>query len=101
MKQIPFFFIAVFILGTLSARDNRNRHYITNQAPLVPQKYTALPIGTIRPEGMLLKMLEIQRDGLTGNMDSVYSLVCGPNNGWLGGTGDGWERGPYFLAVTA
>ncbi|MCG8308419.1 MAG: glycoside hydrolase family 127 protein [Cytophagales bacterium] len=97
MKQIPFFFIAVFILGTLSARDNRNRHYITNQAPLVPQKYTALPIGTIRPEGMLLKMLEIQRDGLTGNMDSVYSLVCGPNNGWLGGTGDGWERGPYWL----
>ena len=42
-------------------------------------------------------MLEIQRDGLTGHLDSVYNVVCGDNNGWLGGTGDGWERGPYWL----
>ena len=27
----------------------------------------------------------------------LYKLVCGPNNGWLGGTGDGWERGPYWI----
>ena len=34
---------------------------------------------------------------LTGKLDSIYSLVCGPNNGWLGGMGDGWERGPYWI----
>ncbi len=61
------------------------------------QKYIALPLGAIKPKGTLMKMLEIQRDGLTGNIDSVYSVVCGDNNGWLGGTGDGWERGPYWL----
>jgi hypothetical protein len=43
---------------------------------------------------MLLKMLELQREGLTGHMDDIYSVVCGDSNGWLGGTGDGWERGP-------
>jgi hypothetical protein len=46
---------------------------------------------------MLLKMLELQRDGTSGHLDSIYSLVCGDNNGWLGGTGDGWERGPYWI----
>ncbi|MDA3834335.1 MAG: glycoside hydrolase family 127 protein [Spirochaetales bacterium] len=91
--------LLIFLLLSLVSfsKENRNEHYITNQSPLVAQPYTALPLGTIKPKGMLLEMLEVQRDGLTGNIDSVYSVVCGPNNGWLGGTGDGWERGPYWL----
>jgi uncharacterized protein len=75
----------------------KNTHYITNRKPLLEQPYVALPLGAIKAEGMLLKMLEIQRDGLTGNIDSVYAVVCGDNSGWLGGTGDGWERGPYWV----
>lgn len=80
-----------------TAQEKRNDHYITNREPLIAQPYTALPLGAIKPAGMLLEMLEIQRDGLTGHMDSIYELVCGPTNGWLGGIGDGWERGPYWL----
>ncbi|MBN1338919.1 MAG: glycoside hydrolase family 127 protein [Bacteroidales bacterium] len=76
---------------------SRNAHYITNQEPLITQPYTPLPIGNIKPQGWLLKMLELQRDGLTGHLDSIYSLVCGPTNGWLGGKGDCWERGPYWI----
>ena len=98
MKKL-FFLLTIFVLTGLNSysKENRNSHYITNQAPLVAQPYTALPLGAIKPEGMLLKMLELQRDGLTGNLDQIYEVVCGPNNGWLGGTGDGWERGPYWL----
>lgn len=87
----------LFFITTSFAQENRNAHYITNQEPLTAQPYTALPLGAIKPKGMLLKMLELQRDGLTGQLDSIYSLVVGDNNGWLGGTGDGWERGPYWL----
>jgi DUF1680 family protein len=88
----------IFLLAfNAFAQEKRNTHYITNQSPLVVQPYTALPIGAIKPKGMLLEMLKIQRDGLTGHLDSIYELVCGDNNGWLGGTGDGWERGPYWL----
>ncbi|ULQ54612.1 beta-L-arabinofuranosidase domain-containing protein [Flavihumibacter fluvii] len=74
-----------------------NPYYITNQPPLHPQQYTALPLGSIYPKGWLLEMLELQRNGLTSNLDSVYAEVCGPTNAWLGGNGDAWERGPYWL----
>ncbi|TKG93481.1 hypothetical protein EYV94_17190 [Puteibacter caeruleilacunae] len=96
-KRITLLCMVFLVVGNIMAKEKRNKHYVTNQAPLVVQKYTALPLGTIKAKGMLQRMLETQRDGLTGNIDSVYSVVCGSNNGWLGGTGDGWERGPYWL----
>jgi len=93
-----FIFSAIFFLAFSSfGKGDRNAYYITNQAPLMVQPFTALPLGAIKPKGMLLKMLETQRDGATGHMDSLYSIVCGNNNGWLGGAGDGWERGPYWI----
>ena len=97
LKQIPILFLCLCTIFGTYARDNRNAHYITNQAPLLAQPYTALPLGLMVPKGFLLKQLELQRDGLTGHLDSIYTLVCGDNNGWLGGTGDGWERGPYWI----
>lgn len=30
-------------------------------------------------------------------MDKLYPLVMGERNGWLGGDGDQWERGPYWI----
>lgn len=35
--------------------------------------------------------------GLTGDLDVRYSQVVGPRNGWLGGDGDSWERGLYWV----
>ena len=96
MKAAALLILIAFSFS-VSAKKQGDKHYITNQPPLVAQNYTALPLGSIKAEGFLLKMLETQRDGLTGHLDSIYSLVCGPDNGWLGGTGDGWERGPYWL----
>ncbi len=97
IKKYLILTITMVTVITSFAKERRNSHYITNQAPLIVQPYTALPLGAIKPEGMLRKMVELQRDGLTGHLDSIYSLVCGDNNGWLGGTGDGWERGPYWI----
>jgi len=71
--------------------------YLQNLAPLHPKKYIELPLGTIRPEGWLLHQLELMRDGMTGHLDEWYPSVVGERNGWLGGDGDGWERGVYWL----
>lgn len=74
-----------------------NANYLQNRDPLKAKPYLQLPLGTIKPKGWLLKQLENMRDGMTGNLDEIYSSVVGQRNGWLGGDGDGWERGPYWI----
>jgi uncharacterized protein len=96
MKRITV--IALFSIWFIyAAMAQTNAFYITNQPPLKAEPYVALPLGSIKSQGWLRKMLDIQRDGLTGNLDEVYPEVCGNTNAWLGGTGDAWERGPYWL----
>ncbi|HVU00038.1 MAG TPA: beta-L-arabinofuranosidase domain-containing protein [Acidobacteriaceae bacterium] len=57
---------------------------------------TPLKLGSIRPEGWLREQLLLQANGLGGHLDEVWPDV-GPNSGWIGGTGESWERGPYFV----
>src|SRR6266567_351281 len=66
------------------------------RAPLVSGRFCFLPLGSIRPTGWLRNQLEIQANGLSGHLDETWTDV-GPNSGWLGGKGESWERGPYFL----
>ncbi|MBZ5855616.1 beta-L-arabinofuranosidase domain-containing protein [Flavihumibacter profundi] len=96
-RVIQYLALITICYCSLFSQAQSNPYYITNQAPLQPQAYVALPLGSIQPKGWLLKMLELQRAGLTSNLDSVYKEVCGPANAWLGGNGDAWERGPYWL----
>ncbi len=69
---------------------------IRNTAPLAPSAFYFLPLGSIRPRGWLKEQLRTQANGLSGHLDETWPDV-GPNSGWLGGTGESWERGPYFL----
>ena len=55
-----------------------------------------LPLGAIRARGWVLDQLRLQADGITGQLESIWKDV-GPNSGWLGGDGENWERGPYYL----
>lgn len=77
-----------------------NGFYHTNQAPLVPQHLVKLPVGAVKPGGWLLKSLELQRDGLTGQLGEISAWLTKKNNAWLNkdGKGDwGWEEMPYWL----
>jgi len=67
-----------------------------NRAPLHENALTPLPVGSIRPQGWLRRQLRIQADGLSGHLDEFWPDL-GPDSGWLGGSGESWERGPYYL----
>ena len=69
---------------------------VKNRAPLAANTFDPLPLGAIRPAGWLRAQLQIQANGLGGHLDETWADV-GPNSGWLGGTGESWERGPYFV----
>jgi hypothetical protein len=69
---------------------------VKNSAPLAPNAFYLLPLGSVRPTGWLRDQLQIQAKGLGGHLDETWADV-GSNSGWLGGTGESWERGPYFL----
>ncbi|HTX76461.1 MAG TPA: beta-L-arabinofuranosidase domain-containing protein [Terracidiphilus sp.] len=69
---------------------------VRTRAPLFRGTFTPLPLGSIRPAGWLRAQLQIQANGLSGHLDETWPDV-GPNSGWLGGAGESWERGPYFL----
>ncbi|SKC98421.1 DUF1680 family protein [Chitinophaga ginsengisegetis] len=72
-------------------------HYYGNRAPLHPKPYSMLPLGAITPQGWLRTVLVQQKNGATGELDKLYPLVMNQRNGWLGGDGDQWERGPYWI----
>ena len=84
--------IILFSLVQAAAQD-----YISNRAPLLESRYMELPLGAIKPEGWLKLQMLSQVTGLTGHLDEVYPNVVGARNAWLGGDGDAWERGPYWI----
>jgi len=69
---------------------------VQNRAPLPGNAFYILPLTSIEPEGWLRRQLEIQANGLTGHLDEFWPDLEA-NSGWLGGNGESWERGPYYL----
>ncbi|WPU91602.1 glycoside hydrolase family 127 protein [Mucilaginibacter sabulilitoris] len=93
---IVFLAASAYTYGQTGAK-NQPVVYLNNRAPLRQNPYMELPLGAIKPQGWLKEMLVRQKNGATGNLDKLYPLVMNKRNGWLGGDGDQWERGPYWI----
>jgi len=95
-SSLPAGSFAGFAAGTTSASISSMRPVVKNRAPLAQSAFYPLPLGAVRPAGWLEAQVKIQANGMGGHLDETWPDV-GPNSGWLGGTGESWERGPYFL----
>ncbi len=87
-------FVSIFLLSGCG-KENINTNYKNNPKPLLKNAYIQLPLGTVKPSGWLKSQLENQAAGLTGNIDDFWPDLV--NSSWRGGSGEAWERGPYFL----
>lgn len=76
----------------------QNSWYPGNKAPLQPAHFIKLPLGSIQPQGWILKLLELQKDGLCGHLGEISAWLDKKNNAWLSEGGNhGWEEVPYWL----
>lgn len=58
-------------------------------------KWRYFTSNEIAPFGWMKRQLEIQAEGLSGNLDKIWPDVR--DSAWIGGTREGWERVPYWL----
>lgn len=58
-------------------------------------KWSFYTSDEIKPSGWLKKQLQIQAEGLSGNLDKMWPDI--KESAWIGGSCDGWERVPYWL----
>ena len=69
-------------------------HSASNRAPLQSQPYIRLPLGSVKAKGWLKHQLELQRDGLTGHAEELYTDISQCD--WISDTKRGgqhaWER---------
>ncbi len=49
----------------------------------------------LKPQGWLRRQLEIQAEGLSGNLHKIWPDIR--DSAWIGGNCEGWERVPYWL----
>ena len=93
----PLFLIFLLFASCNRGTGRAGQSLFAESLSSLSQKVCGTAAGSHTPEGWLLQQLELMRDGMTGHLDEWYPSVVGERNGWLGGDGDGWERGVYWL----
>lgn len=76
--------------------------YVTNVGKLQEEPFVTLPLGAVKPDGWLADQLTLQAENFTAELENYATYT--EQNGWLGGNGDAWEKGPYYtrgLVATA
>lgn len=98
-KPVSFIISGLISIVCTYAQNNKQAHYNFNRLPLKQNTYAQLPLGSIQAKGWLLTQLELQKNGFTGHAEELYPEPenLGENSDWLGGTGNSWEKVPYYV----
>ncbi|CAE6403525.1 unnamed protein product [Rhizoctonia solani] len=88
---------SAIMLGAVASASTMGRRQNSTYS-LSPKLYTNLNLGQIKPTGWLKDQLQLQADGLAGNLNRFYPLVT--ESSWTGGTknySDLNEAGSYWF----
>ena len=83
-----------------SADTPRAALYPCDRAPLAPSAFVKLPIGSITPKGWLRHQLELQSNGMDGNLEQLSPWLDFSKSSWTDPQGRGrygWEEFPYWI----
>ncbi len=108
---VLFFTLILFGIGECNSQNitkstnclrpvqtSHNSWYTGNRVPLKTAGFEKLPLGSIQPRGWILKLLELQKDGLSGHLGEISAWLEKKDNAWLTEGGEhGWEEVPYWL----
>ncbi len=62
--------------------------------------FSSLPLGSVRADSWLEHQALLLAENLTGDFEKLSpdcKATGSGRSGWLGGTGENWERGPYYV----
>jgi hypothetical protein len=85
----------LFFEKKLVSKTKGNLNYRSNQGDLIDDSFVCLPLGAVESTGWLKQQLIMQKNGITDAMESYPDYSN--SSAWLGGTGEDWERGPYYV----
>lgn len=72
--------------------------YVNNRAPLRPNVFIKLPLGSVKARGWVGEMLRRESEGLAGRLGEISDWLDKKGNAWLeDGGSHGWEEVPYWL----
>ncbi len=74
--------------------------YAGNRPPLLASPLIKLPVGKVKPQGWLLRQLQLEAEGFTGHLPELSRFLREEDNAWLSPKGEGhsgWEEVPYWL----
>jgi hypothetical protein len=99
MDTMPDYHWMLKIISTPPA-SGRNRFYVSNREPLLPNPLVKLPVGSVRPKGWLRQQLLLMADGMIGHLPETSQWCQFKGSAWASaeGQGDyGREEVPYWL----
>ncbi len=73
---------------------------VTAEGAVDNMKFSMLPLGQVKAESWLKNQLLLQAENVTKHFEELSpdcASVGDGRSGWLGGSGENWERGTYYV----
>ena len=79
---------------------DRREVNVSAEGAVENMNFTMLPLGQVQATGWLKNQLVLQAENVTKHFEELSPDCCAEGeerSGWLGGMGENWERGTYYV----